>query len=97
MFNFKTFDSMEWFSYGGAEPFADGSAPLFSSGDVRIDHEPAEIIVDGAGVSLNWWVDDLPYYTHVSGAEGARLLTMLRPEMTYAELAALPGVKIQKC
>ena len=97
MFNFKTFDEMEWFSYGGAEPFADGGAPLISSGDVRIDHEPAEIIVDATGVSINWWVDDLPYYAHVGGAAGTRLLTMLRPHMTFAEIAAIPGVKIQKC
>ena len=95
MLNFQPFTKHDWMAYGGAEPFDDGE-PLLSVGDVLIDDAPAEIIVDASGVSLHWWIDDEPYCTHVVGAEGARMLALLHPRMTYQELAALPGVRISR-
>jgi len=95
-FDFQPFTRLDWMAYGGAEPFDDGSDPLLSTGDVLIDDEVAQIIVDRSGVSLHWWVDDEPYCVHLHAAEGARLLALLRPAMTYRDLAALPGVRIER-
>jgi len=95
-FGFQRFTKFDWMAYGGAEPFEDGSDPLLSTGDVLVDDEVAQIIVDGSGVSLHWWVDDEPYRVHALAAEGARLLALLRPKMTYRDLTALPGVRIDR-
>lgn len=96
MFNLNTFDVMDWMSYGGAEPFADGRDPLISVGEVSVDGAPADIIVEGAGVSLNWFLDEQYYCVHINGAEGARFLAAIVPVMTYAQVAALPGVEISR-
>ena len=97
MFAFRAFSKNDWESYAGAEPLADGSDPLISTDDLVIDGEPAEIIVDGAGVQIFWSVDDAPYSARVEGADGAPLLAILRPRMTHAGLAAVCGVSIERC
>ena len=96
MFEFKTFSKFDWMGYGGAEPFADGCEPMISEGDVVVDGASANVIIDGAGVSIQWMIDDEPFFVFASGAEGTRLLAMLRPAMTYASLSALPGVAIHR-
>ena len=96
MFEFRTFSKLDWMGYGGAEPFAEGCDPMIAEGDVVVDGAPEDVILDGAGVSIQWMIDDEPYFVFASGAEGARLLAMLRPAMTYASLAALPRVAIHR-
>lgn len=96
MFNFNAFSRLDWMGYGGAEPFADGSDPMISVGDVAIDGAETEIILDGHGISIVWVVDDEPYSAMAHGADATRVLAMMRPAMTYMELAALPGIEIRR-
>jgi len=97
MFNFHAFSKNDWESYAGAEPFADGGDPLLSTDDLVIDGESADIIVDRVGVQILWTIDDSPYSVRIEGADGARLLAILRPRMTLVGLAAVCGVSIERC
>jgi hypothetical protein len=64
---------------------------------VLIDHAAADIIIDANGVALFWMIDEEMLNALAGAGAASRLLAMLRPEMTYAELAALPGVRIERC
>src|SRR5579859_3642433 len=94
MFDFQPFSTNDWNSYAGAQPFADGRDPLISVGGLCIDGAPTEMVIDARSLQIFWIVDDQPYSVIAEGAEGTRLLALLRPNMRHAEIAALPGVEI---
>ena len=94
MLNFRAFSKNDWDAYSGASPFADGAEPLIAHAGLCIDGADATVILDLGGMSIDWWIDDAVFGAFVDAENATRALTALRPAMTYAQVAALPGVQI---
>lgn len=85
--NFKSFDRLDWSTYGGAE-MVDGVEPLRVSELVTLDGVEADVVIDANGVCVytedSWWSLSLPTqfcgYTLMKGVDvsmGVQLLVAL--------------------
>lgn len=85
----RPFSARDWLAFAGAQPFADGSAPLI--GHTTIDDAPADVVLDG--YSLSVFIGD--FEVLFDGMFAARAVALLAsvPSMTLTELRAMPGAQ----
>jgi len=80
---FRPFTANDWMGLAGAESFDDGAAPLVA--DLKVDGYEALAVIDRGGLTLLLEGAEL----HLKGANVARAVAMLRPEVSSLALDGL--------
>lgn len=103
----RPFSKTDWYGFGGAEPFADGSDPLIGELKniaVELDGAPAVasavVILDATGLSIVPLLENeavgtvFEYFVNFDHPYAARALASLRDGLSMVEIKAFPGATV---
>ena len=101
MINLHVFTKSDWYGFGGAEPFADGSDPLTGEfGAVDSDGATLAVIaiLDANGLALMAYTDEGEerFTCFFAPSFGARAVALLHEGVSFDVLRAMPGAEVER-